>query len=188
MEATMLPAGRKAADDWVHENATALLAAVYFYVTMRAKCIASGVEVDREEYVPLRKEIIAQLSRARNEVEVKGQDDEHGWAGWSTVKPREFDDAVEQATQKEWLDGDWYQAIADVLQSREGADVDMLDGADEADFSKSGQVTRADTMFQDKFDYLSDARRADYKVWRETMLKRISHSMASGGAMEVDPA
>lgn len=187
MEHTMIPAGKRAADEWVHENPTALFAAIYFYVTMRVKALATGMEVDEEGYVPLRKDILALLGRARAEAEIKGLDEETAWAGWATVKPKAFDDAVGKTTERGWLDNDWYRGIADIVKPGATGDVLMLDDED-AELAQPGQVRRADTMFQDKFDYLSEQRRSEYKAWKEATLARISQKMVSNGAMEVDPA
>lgn len=187
MEAVMLPAGRRAADEWVHENTTALFAAIYFYVTMRAKALTSGAEVNSETYLPLRKDIIDLLDRAREEAEVKVADEHLAWSGWSTIKPKAFDDAVAKVKERGWLDSDWYRGITDIINADGTADVQMGDD-DEIGLGQTGQVRRADTMFQDRFDYLSEGRRAEYKIWKEATLARISQAMASNGAMEVDPA
>ncbi|KAH8178309.1 origin recognition complex subunit 6 (ORC6) domain-containing protein [Sarocladium implicatum] len=187
LEATMLPAGRRAADEWVHENTTALFAAIYFYVTMKVRSLTSGLEVDRDAYMPLRKNILSLLDRARQEVEIKGLDEDLAWAGWTTVKPKEFDDALSKTKERGWLDSDWYRGIADIVAPSSVDDVLMLEDED-AGMAQTGQVRRADTMFQDRFDYLSDTRRAEYKIWKATTLERIVQVMESQNAMEVDPA
>jgi origin recognition complex subunit 6 len=187
MEAIVLPAGRRAADEWVHENTTALFAAVFFYVTMRVKALTSGTEVNSETYVPLRKDILDALAKAREEVEIKNADEEQAWSGWSAVKPKAFDEAVAKAKERGWLDSDWYRGITDVVKTADSMDVLMADDEDVA-LAPAGQVRRADTMFQDRFDYLSEGRRTEYKAWKEQTLARISQAMASNSAMEVDPA
>ena len=163
---------------------TSLFAAIYFFVIMRAKAITTGETVDREAYVPQRKEILALLIRAREELSIDDVDDEAGWEAWTTIKSRDFDAAVAQVNDSDWLTADWFKAIPDVLRSQEVANEDMPD--DNEELSSQAQVKRADTMFQDKFDYLSEARRSEYKIWKETMLSKISELKASGGAMEID--
>jgi origin recognition complex subunit 6 len=187
MEAIILPAGRRAADEWVHDNTTALFAAVYFYVTMRVKALTSGAEVNSETYVPLRKEILELLERARDEADTKVADEDLAWSGWSAIKPKAFDEAVAKAKERGWLDSDWYRGIADIVKSDGTGDMQMGDDED-AGLAQTGQVRRADTMFQDRFDYLSEGRRIEYKAWKETTLARISQALVSNGAMEVDPA
>lgn len=182
----MLPAGRRAADEWVHENATALFAAIYFYVTMKVRSLTSGLDIDRDAYMPLRKNILNLLDRARKEVEIKDLEEDMAWAGWTSVKPKEFDDALSKTKERGWLDSDWYRGITDIVTPGGVEDVLMLE--EDADLAQPGQVRRADTMFQDRFDYLSEARRTEYKAWKAATMERIAQLTDSHNAMEVDPA
>ncbi|KAH6977097.1 origin recognition complex subunit 6-domain-containing protein [Ilyonectria sp. MPI-CAGE-AT-0026] len=186
MEAIIAPGGRKTDDEWVLQNTTVLFAAIYFFVTMRIRALASGEAIDRDGYVPQRKEILALLTRARKEVTVLGLDDDDAWNGWSKPKTTEFDDAVAKVNERGWLTGDWYQGITDVVkltQRSQGDDTDMVD--EEA--MPTVQIKRADTMFQDKYDFLSETKRADHRVWKDEMLAKIVQLTATGAAaMELD--
>ncbi|CAM1509954.1 Fc.00g002890.m01.CDS01 [Cosmosporella sp. VM-42] len=186
METVVLPGGRKTEDDWVLQNLTGLIAAIYFFVTARVRALASGAAVEREDYVPQRKEILALLTRARKEANIGGLDEENAWDGWTNLKSKEFDGAVAQLYERDWIKGDWYQGITDIVkltQRGDFNDVDMLD--DEESIPKT-QVKRADTMFQEKYDYLSDAKRADYKAWKEAITNKIAQLTPATAAMEVD--
>lgn len=188
MESIMLPAGRRSNDDWVNENPTALLAVIHFYTRLRVKAILTGAEVDRDTYMATRGEILALLGRARSEVTLKDEQDENGWSDWSEPNATEFDVAIRKLISERWLEHDWYRGIADVLQANGLVETEANPIGDDAEYSQSDQVRRIDTMFQDRFDYLSDTRRADYKVWKERMLKRIAQASTASGAMEIDPA
>ncbi|KAI1054337.1 hypothetical protein LB506_010283 [Fusarium annulatum] len=185
MENIITPAGRRTDDEWVLQNPTALFAAIYFFVTMRVKALASGEGIDREGYVPLRKEILALLARARSEVTVKDLADEDAWEGWSTVKSKDFDDAVAKVNERAWLTGDWYQGIADVVKLSQRSHLEDVEMQNEETIPKM-QIKKADTMFQDKYDFLSEAKRTKYMHWKEDMFTKIVLSTAQGAAMEVD--
>ncbi|KAI5458047.1 origin recognition complex, subunit 6 [Mariannaea sp. PMI_226] len=184
MEAIVIPAGRKTDDSWVLQHITGLLAAIYFYVTMRVRALASGEAVDRNGYLPVREEIITLLSRARKEVTV-GNSDEDSWDGFTSLKTKEFDDAVAQVNERGWLNDDWYQGIVDVVKLTQRSQLDDVDMMDEDALPKM-QIKRADTMFQDKYDFLSEAKRADYKIWKESMLTRINSLTTTNTAMDID--
>lgn len=183
MESIVAPGGRRTDDAWVNENSASLFAAVYFIVIMRVEAITLGTVVDRAAYVPRRKEILALLNRARKEVTVKDVDEQDAWVGWKTLKTKDFDLAVEQVNTRDWLAGDWYTGIADLLKQVQRPDTDMLD---DDDLAPEIQLRRADTMFQEKYDFLSDARRSDYNTWKESMLLKISEFTAANDDMEID--
>ncbi|KAM0430493.1 hypothetical protein ACHAPT_005840 [Fusarium lateritium] len=185
MEAIVTPGGRRTEDEWVLQHITALFAAIYFFVTMRVKALASGEAIDREGYIPLRKEILALLTRARKEVSVRGLDEDEAWDGWSSLKSKEFDDGVARVNERAWLTEDWYQGIADVVKLTQRSQFDDVEMLDEETMPKM-QVKKADTMFQDKYDLLSEAKRADFTHFKEDMLARIALLTTAGAAMEVD--
>lgn len=204
MESIIVPGGRKTEDEWVLQNSSALLAAIYFYVTVKVKDLASlkalslgsdiamkinnllpGEAIDSAYYAPQRKEILALLARARKEVTIPEFEEGSAWYGWTNIKTKDFDEAITKVNERDWLKGDWYHEIADVFKlTQRGAfdDVDMLDD-DLA--SAQAQVKRADTMFQDKYDYLSEAKRADYIAWKKSILAKID-SKAMTVPMEID--
>ncbi|KAM0253163.1 hypothetical protein ACHAP5_000633 [Fusarium lateritium] len=184
MEIILTPEGRRTEDEWVLRNVTALFAAIYFFVTMRVKALATGEGIDREGYVPVRKEILALLARARHEVTIN-LPEESAWEGWANIRSKDFDDAVAKVNEQSWLTGDWYQGITDVVkldQRGDLEDAEMLDGVT----MPKMHIKKADSMFQDKYDFLSEAKRRDYAHWKEDMLAKIALSTTTGAAMELD--
>ncbi|KAL7950944.1 origin recognition complex subunit 6 domain-containing protein [Trichoderma barbatum] len=178
MESIMLSGGRKTKDVWALKNATALCAAVIFFVAMRVKDIDQEQAIQPDIYEPTRTEVIGQLIRARQEVQVKGVESDTLWEGWVDVSNDDFDAAVSRIREEGWLEADWYKGIADVINMSLPQDGDVVDDQDE-EGALQVQQQRADTMFQDKYNYLSEGRRAEYKTWKDATLARISELAAS---------
>ncbi|KAG5951598.1 hypothetical protein E4U53_002702 [Claviceps sorghi] len=187
IEYTLLPEGRPTEDTWVVQHVTDLVAALYFFVMMRVRSITSGdAELDRKDYVPLRREILALLAQAGQQVAVPEYEEADAfWEGWRNIKPRDFDAAVAKVNEKSWLSGDWYDGIVDVLGSTATADPDMSDSGQE-DHQTPLPTRRADSMLQEWNDFLSDAKRADFAAWRDNMLAKIAQAVPRDAAMEVD--
>ncbi|KAJ4857608.1 origin recognition complex subunit 6 (ORC6) domain-containing protein [Trichoderma breve] len=184
MESIFISGRRKTKDAWSWKNATALCAAIIFFVAMRARDIDLEQAIQPEIYEPTRAEIIDQLGRARQEVEVKGVEPDSLWEGWTDVSNDDFDAAASRIRDKGWLEADWYNGITDVINMGMELDDDVADGLDEED-SLQVQQQRADTMFQEKYNYLSEGRRAEYKAWKDATLMRIaelSASLEAGGS------
>ena len=185
MDAITVPGGRQTYDEWIAENYTALLAAVYWWVTARARAAARGQETSRSPSLQHRREIISLLTQARKTVTVAdatGGDDP--WEGWADLKPRDFSKAVTTVEQRSWL-GDWWTGVDDVVRST-AWDAAEAPGGEDADLAEPIRVRRADTMFQDKYDYLSEVRMADFTAWKADVLARIGDRRMEGGAMEID--
>ncbi|PHH79130.1 hypothetical protein CDD80_5596 [Ophiocordyceps camponoti-rufipedis] len=148
---------------WARQHATALVAALYFYVVSRLDDLSDEEPVDRKGG------IMDQLGRARAQVQTK-QPAANFWKGWETLQSEHLDAALAHVKAENWLDSDWFRGIADVVGSKAVA---PTDGHDD-----EGSGRRADTMLQDKYDFLSPRRRAEYKVWRERMLAKIDAAVA----------
>ncbi|PTB63877.1 hypothetical protein BBK36DRAFT_1180690 [Trichoderma citrinoviride] len=178
MESILLPGGRKTKDAWAWENTTALCAAIVFFVAMRVSDADLEQAMQPQIYKPARAEVLGQLGRARQEVEVKGVEPDVLWEGWTDLKDDDFDAAVSRVRESGWLETDWYHGITDVMDQnlRQGDDVEHPHEEEDA---AQGQQQRADTMFQDKYDYLSEGRRAEYRTWKEATLARIAVLSAS---------
>lgn len=185
MEHILTQEGRPTQDQWVIHHVTDLLAAVYFFVIMRVRSITSGAKIDREGYVPLRKEILALVAKANQEVAVPDVDESDAWEGWSDLKSRDFDAAVAKVNENDWLAGDWYDGIVDVISSTVRTDADLSD--DDVENSEALLPTRrADTMLQERYDLLSEARKSDFIAWRDIMLDRIAQATPVQVVMEAD--
>ncbi|RDA83544.1 hypothetical protein CP532_4478 [Ophiocordyceps camponoti-leonardi (nom. inval.)] len=150
---------------------TGLVAALFFHVFTRLRALSHAEEaVDREACT---KEVIANLGRARNEVQHTKSGEGDFWRGWKTTQLEELDSILAQ--HEEWLDGDWYTSINDVAgRVRTNAGGLHLDGHGEGG---GGHAFRADTMFQEKHDFLSQRRRTEYKLWKEKMLAKMDQSV-----------
>ncbi|KAH6608068.1 hypothetical protein Trco_004381 [Trichoderma cornu-damae] len=180
MESILLPGGRKTKDEWASRHAAALCAAVHFFVAMRARDVDQEQAMQPKIYEATRAEILGRLSRARQEIEAKGAEPDALWEGWTDVSEKDFDAAVSRAREKSWLEADWYAGITDVIGIGLRQEAGAADAHDEED-ALQAQQQRADTMFQEKYDYLSESRRAEYETWKEATLARISALSASLG-------
>ncbi|KAG5979322.1 hypothetical protein E4U55_005309 [Claviceps digitariae] len=188
VEYTLLPDGRPTEDAWVVEHVADLVAALYFFVMMRVRSITSGAaELDREGYVPMRKEILALLAQAGQQVTVPEYEEADAfWQGWRSIKSRDFDAAVAKVNENSWLSGDWYEGIVDVLGSTATADEDMMSDDGQEDRQAPLPTRRADAMLQERHDYLSEAKKADFAAWRDNMLAKIAQAIPKDSVMEVD--
>ncbi|KAL7799788.1 origin recognition complex subunit 6 domain-containing protein [Trichoderma ceciliae] len=180
MEAILTSGGRKTKDGWALGNASALCAAIIFFVAVRVRDVDREQAIRPDIYDPTRLEILGQLSRARQEVEVKAVELDAFWEGWTDVDSDDFDAAVSRVREESWLEADWYNGITDVINMSLQQDDDVADGQDDDDDDAlQVQQQRADTMFQERYDYLSESRRAEYKAWKDATLARISVLSAS---------
>lgn len=205
LESIITPYHRRTKDEWVNSHLTSLVAAIYWLVSESAR-LSPGEEMTPENsqarYKSLRKQMLAALRRARVEVEIpgttrakKGQVPEAEelifWDGWQeSTKAANLDEAITEVSNRGWLNSDWYRSI-EFLRDKTGEGKDGADGdygEDEMVAAAVVQITKADTMLQDKFDYLSERRRADYRQWKAGILRRIELLERSGGqdAMEVE--
>lgn len=185
MEYIVVPGGRRTRDAWVRENLVPLCGAVFFFVTQQVKKLVSGKDIDRDSYVPTRKRIIGLLEKAREGIDTRGLDEDEAWEGWTPIKPKEFDAAVKEVGDRVWLEADWYSGLGDVIEA--GNAIDDSRRCEQGASLKAVPVRRADTMFQDRYDYLSEKKRREYRIWKESIIRRIDIMEKEGvDAMEVD--
>ncbi|KAF4585648.1 origin recognition complex subunit 6 (ORC6) [Ophiocordyceps camponoti-floridani] len=119
---------------WARQHATALVAALFFYVVSRLDDLSDDEPVDRKGG------IVDQLGRARTHVSTKPPAAKF-WKGWEALRSEHLDEALAHVKAENWLDGDWFRGIADVVGSKAVA---QTDGHDD-----EGSGRRADTMLQD---------------------------------------
>ncbi|KAL0941125.1 origin recognition complex subunit 6 [Colletotrichum truncatum] len=185
MDYIVVPGGRRTRDGWVRENLTALCGAVFLFVTQQVKKLAKGDDDDPDSHVSSRKEILSLLQRAREEIDVRGLDEDEAWEGWTPVKPAEFDAVLKEVEERGWLEADWYRSLGDVIEAG-NVIADSRVGESDASY-KAAPVRRADTMFQDRYDFLSEKKRREYRIWKENILRRIDVMEKEGeSAMEAD--
>lgn len=189
LESIIAPYRKRTRDEWVNSHLSTLLGAIYWFVSEEAR-LAPGeemtAEASRARYKTVRKELLAALRDARATVKIpataRGKKTEPTeeqeaafWDGWQeTIKAADLDEAITEVTNKGWLDSDWYRSI-EYLRDKIGAGESEEVDPDENETSAAAivQITKADTMLQDKFDYLSERRRADYRQWKADILRRI---------------
>ncbi|KAF6810586.1 origin recognition complex subunit 6 [Colletotrichum sojae] len=182
MEYIVVPGGRRTRDAWVRENLTALCGAVFFLVWQQVRKLE---DAESTSDAPTRKQILDLLDKARAEVSTGGLDEDEAWEGWSTIKARDFDAAVKEVGERGWLEADWYRGLGDVIEASRAIS-DSRRGGDDASY-KPAPVRRADTMFQDRYDFLSEKKRREYGMWKEGILRRIEQMEEEGvDEMEVD--
>lgn len=204
MDAIVAPFRKRTQDEWVNSHLTVLVGAIYWFVSESA-ALGPGEELDEAKmkvnYKAARKAIMGALRGARDHVhipnprtrgkkaEITDEQETAFWEGWQdTIKVIDFDHTITEVTNRGWLLSDWYRSIKFLRAA--GEDGDEAGDSDEDDSSAAAhvQTVKPDTMLQDKFDYLSERRRADYRKWEAEILRRIEllESGQQGDAMEVD--
>lgn len=182
VQTIVVPHGKRTEDEWINEHLTPLLAAVYFLVSIRFTMLETKQRVNSEQYASLRKDIVKALREAHKAVDLKGQDESVLWEGWTSIGPKDLDEAVAKANENGWQDDEWFTSIGD--QVGEGADVEMADPQNDTTAGKA-QVQRGDTMLQRRW-VMNDQKRQDYNRWKADILKRCDEIERTGGTMDVD--
>lgn len=189
LEFIVAPYRRRTEDEWINGHLAPLVAAIYWYVSISAS-LAPGEEMtaknSKSRYTSTRKEVLGSLRRARDEVKVsttrgpKGEVTEQGeiafWQGWQdAIKAADIDEAVTEVANRGWLNSDWYRSIEYLREKGNEEDGEPEDGVGEevTTMAAAVQIRKADTMLQDKFNYLSERRRAGYRQWKAGILRRI---------------
>lgn len=204
LRAIVTPFGERTEDEWVHTHLTTLVGAIYWYVS-RSAALAPGEEMTDENfdvgYKSARKGILGALRRAKLDVQIPNpvtrgkkaettdEQEDAFWEGWqNTIKVADFDEAMTEITNRGWLESDWYRSIEYLRDKAEGDDEELDDlDANPRSAPANVQTTRPDTMLQDKFDYLSERKRAEYRRWEASILRRIEflERGQQGDAMEL---
>ncbi len=185
MEAIAAPHSRRTTDEWVNKNMVHLLASIYYQVELSFK--DQSEEDQAGQRLVRERAILKTLRKVQGSVGVAGHDDPKAWEGWATPNQEQFRKALKEISDRNWLDSDWYLGIQD-LKDTSGVQADGVD-ADDIHDAPSVQIRRADTMFQDKYDLLSERNREEYKIWKAKIMARIKEIERNGGgdAMEIDP-
>lgn len=182
--------GRQTKDEWVMGNLSALCGALYYFVVQQVRKLQTGEEINRENYMAARKEIRRLLARVRHEVPPgKGSSPDDFWAGHEPVKARNIDMAVEAVTERGWLEADWFRGLTDIVAqaSYQNEAADLEDEAAPTPATKT-TIRGADSMLQDKYDFTSDEKRREYRIWKEGILDRIEQlEKAAAAAAAADP-
>ncbi|KAI1404451.1 hypothetical protein F4819DRAFT_124619 [Hypoxylon fuscum] len=191
MQTIAAPHGRPMTDEWINENMTSLLAAVYLLVSSQLYVLEQGKELDDAQYIRMRKAILKALAQAQDNVNVVGMDEDELWIGWTDVKSKDIDSAVAKIVESEWQKDEWFAGINQLVKSKaKGPEADdgdaEVDDADGRPFSEKLHVQRSDTMLQSRWD-MTDQKREEYRAWKGDMLHRIEEIERSRASeMEVD--
>ncbi|KAI5860349.1 hypothetical protein GGS23DRAFT_581053 [Durotheca rogersii] len=175
MQTIAAPRGRRTADEWVNQNLSALLAAVYFLVSSHVYMIEQGRDMDKAVYARKRKAILDALERARERVRVPAMDEDELWIGWADVATKDVDDAVARLVQSRWHEAEWFDGIKHVVKAKHAEEPEQGasdGGGDGKRFGERLHAQRGDTMLQTRWD-LTDQKRDEYRAWRDAMLRRI---------------
>jgi origin recognition complex subunit 6 len=171
----------------------ALIAAVYFFVGTRL----SGRETSGQEYVSQRKGVLSTLTKLREDQElgekIRGKTKEGAeWEGWEKVGTKDVDGWLLEISTRGWLKLDWFENII------EGAGVGVKDDSGHVEDDAVSHPPMAGvgnennnilqpglgTMMQDRVDYLSEKKRAEYRIWKQGILKRIKEIEKGGDIMD----
>lgn len=161
----------------------ALIAAVFCFVETRL----SGRETNGGVYVAQRKLMLDTLKKFREDEEVAESIHKklHGkkntaWEGWEDVGTKDVDSWLLHISARGWLNLDWFENIV------EASGLGVKDASGQAEDDEM-LVTRSrliggnkdlrqkglGTIMQDRVDYLSEKKRAEYKIWKESIITRI---------------
>lgn len=190
LESIIAPHRRRTDDDWINGHLTALVAAIYWYVSESAQ-LAPGedmtTDASRSSLNSTRKQMLGALKSARQEVKaptargkrsLAATEEEEAifWEGWQEgLKAADISEALTVVADRGWLDSDWFRSI-DLLRDAEQDAEDVDPSAHQEDLTSTAaavQIRKADTMLQDRFDYLSERRRAEYRHWKAGILRRV---------------
>jgi len=211
VESIVAPRGQRTDDKWVNANLSSLLGALYLYVWRGVTW--PGRDLDEAIYIKTRKQLAAAINRAREAVTVRvssssslsyEQLQDAAWQGWHQIRLDDLDTATLRIHRHGWLELDWKQGIDDIVRADNPdkyVETQEASGGGQGDDSPNAPeplpVRRADTMFQERYDYLSEKRRAEYAEWKEGILNRIKELERAPGdqsqqhdpdAMDVDGA
>ncbi|KAI9703841.1 MAG: hypothetical protein M1836_007612 [Candelina mexicana] len=156
------------------EKVPALIVAVLFYVMTRL----SGEETSAEEYPKGREAAI----KALEQIELGREEREK-------INNEDVDDWTREISAGGWIKLDWFENITQGAGlGLPGIDMDMEHEEEDAVEARTPKRKRLSatsppktdtlqsglgTMMQDKYDYLSEARRMDYLEWKKGILFRI---------------
>lgn len=123
-----------------------------------------------------RQEVEPPVARGKISLAATEEEDTVFWEGWQeSLKTADISEALTVVADRGWLDSDWFRSI-DLLRTAEQDAEDVGLGIHQDDLTSTTatvQIRKADTMLQDRFDYLSELRRAEYRHWKAGILRRI---------------
>ncbi|KAI3399248.1 hypothetical protein diail_7410, partial [Diaporthe ilicicola] len=186
LESILAPHHQKSEDEWVNGHLTALVAATYCYAFASAQ-LAPGEDMTRNTFgaslKTTQKKMPGALKTARNEVKIPNaqgkksavaaeEEESIFWEGWQqSLKAADINEAINEFVDRGWLESDWFRSIDLLRVAEQGAE--DVDPEARQSTAAAVQIRKADTMLQDKFDYLSERKRAGYRQWKAGILRRV---------------
>lgn len=165
----------------------ALLAAVLSFAMARL----TGKETDAKEYNQRVRMAIALLHDIRDDEAMIAKVGNGGeaWDGWEHITKKDVDAWLKEIGTRGWLRMDWWENMADcsgVSGDLERCNDDYEDNDEERVTEREKEQvwkTRSGTMIQDQHDYLSEAKREQFAMWKQLMLVKIDN-LTKGGALD----
>ncbi|KAK8094883.1 hypothetical protein PG997_001568 [Apiospora hydei] len=198
METIVLPRGRRTTDEWVTSNLTPLLAGIAFLTIWQIISLETD-NPDPKMYAKAREQVLKAVMKARDEVQVKGfeEDEDEAWEGWSNICTKDIDKAVEKGTKSGWQESGWFGSIQDMVdacgtgkgnQGGSGSGEDGGDDDGDDEIMDRMQMQRGDSMFQGRW-VMTDRKREEYRHWKEDIMLRIEEiKKEQEDRMDVDEA
>jgi origin recognition complex subunit 6 len=162
----------------------ALIAALWFFVVVKMR----GKEGQGKENIQRKKMARDVLAGAQGDewVREKVGEEEGAWEGWEQVVDKDVNTWRMEIVEKGWREMDWFRNIV------EGCGVDGDgesddDGSNDEDDDIIEEIENGvrrpavGSMIQEKYNYLSLAKRKEYAAWEGMMLAKIRKMIADGG-------
>jgi origin recognition complex subunit 6 len=175
------------------DKVPALIAAVYFFVGTRL----SGRETSGQEYISQRKGVLSTLAKLREDQElgekIRGKTkDGVEWEGWEKVGTKDVDVWLLEISTRGWLKLDWFENIIEGAGVELKVDSGHVEDDDESHPPMAGggvenkNVLQSGlgTMMQDRVDYLSEKKRAEYRIWKQGILAKLKQIEKGGEIMD----
>lgn len=177
VESIASPHGKRTDDTWVLDHLPWILGALYLYIW---RSVYGPSDVNQVTYAQIRIAVFQSLKHARETVSLPGVDQADAWEGWRATGTRDLDSAVKAVAQRGWLEQDWVQGVDDLVQSR------AREALEEPTSGVAGgdqnMRAAANTMFQNRYDYLSRRNLSDLATWKSSILERIKSLEHDPGA------
>ncbi|EGS23465.1 uncharacterized protein CTHT_0001580 [Thermochaetoides thermophila DSM 1495] len=162
------PHGKRTEDDWVLARMPAVLGALYMYVWRRV--VLAGSNLGRDQYIKISKQILDALARARDELDLPVE----AWEdGWREIKGKDLDATLLKGHEKGWYEMDWVGGVKDLLDQGERRDVEEGEEHGEEEREETIKIRKPDTMFQERYDFLSEVKLKKYDEWKAGILQSI---------------
>jgi origin recognition complex subunit 6 len=164
----------------------ALIAALWFFVVVKMR----GKEAQGKENLGRKKMVRDVLLRAQGDEGVRERvgEEEGAWEGWEEVVEKDVNAWRREIVDKGWREMDWFKNIVEGcgVDGDDESDQDESDDDDVVMIEETGKDSRraaTGSMIQEKYNYLSLAKRKEFEDWKGIMLAKIQ-DLIDEGAMD----